>query len=80
MGVESKGKRVLLLFTSYTLCQTFEYWTRVLAPFTQWQLEPRPTLFEIMVLNTIGAVATLSGTFINHYLVILFFFFYLCLV
>lgn len=47
----------------YGLYNTFDQWTRVLLPFSQWQLSPRPDLFRLLLLNSIGNIATLFGGF-----------------
>lgn len=57
----------------YGLYHTFDQWTRVLLPFSQWQLEPRPDLFHLLLLNSIGNIAVLIGSFFIAQIVSFFF-------
>jgi MFS family permease len=52
-----------LLFI-YGLSNTFEQWCRVLLPFCQWQLRPRPSMFDTLLLNSIGNASVVLGSFL----------------
>ncbi|CAI4222431.1 unnamed protein product [Auanema sp. JU1783] len=43
---------------------TCEEWTKVLMPFTQWTLQPKPTLFDLLSLNAFTSFCILVGTVI----------------
>lgn len=58
-----------LLYLLSGLYHTFDQWCRVLLPFTQWQMTPGPSLHDVLVLNSIGSVAALFGTFLVAYIV-----------
>ncbi|CAK5013002.1 unnamed protein product [Meloidogyne enterolobii] len=45
------------------LSSSFEQWTRVMFPFSLWSLKPRPEFSEALMINALGGVATLIGTF-----------------
>uniref|UniRef100_A0A915M8K8 Major facilitator superfamily (MFS) profile domain-containing protein n=1 Tax=Meloidogyne javanica TaxID=6303 RepID=A0A915M8K8_MELJA len=45
------------------LSSSFEQWTRVMFPFALWSLKPRPEFSEALMINALGGVATLIGTF-----------------
>lgn len=50
---------ILIIFG---LWNTYEQWFRTLIPFTQWQLKPRPDLFDTLLLNSVGNAANLLGS------------------
>uniref|UniRef100_A0AC35FVI2 Uncharacterized protein n=1 Tax=Panagrolaimus sp. PS1159 TaxID=55785 RepID=A0AC35FVI2_9BILA len=51
------------LLLIYGLSNTFEQWCRVLLPFCQWQLRPRPSMFDTLLLNSIGNASIVLGSF-----------------
>ncbi|KAI1717991.1 major facilitator superfamily domain-containing protein [Ditylenchus destructor] len=55
-----RAKLTLLIICG--LYNTYEQWCRILLPFTQWQLLPRPSMFDTLLLNAIGTVAILIGS------------------
>lgn len=61
---KEKERLKFSLLVIYGLWNTFEQWCRVLLPFSQWQLHPRPGLFDTLVLNSIGNASILLGSFL----------------
>uniref|UniRef100_A0A0N5AAM5 MFS domain-containing protein n=1 Tax=Syphacia muris TaxID=451379 RepID=A0A0N5AAM5_9BILA len=63
--VNRKQKELLQygILILYGLYHIYDQWTKILVPFTQWQLEPRPELFHLLLLNSIGNTAILIGGF-----------------
>uniref|UniRef100_A0AC34GLV5 Uncharacterized protein n=1 Tax=Panagrolaimus sp. ES5 TaxID=591445 RepID=A0AC34GLV5_9BILA len=59
---KERSKWSLLLI--YGLSNTFEQWCRVLLPFCQWQLRPRPSMFDTLLLNSIGNASIVFGSFL----------------
>lgn len=50
----------------YVLCglyNTFENWTRIILPFIEWIIQPTPTLFHLILLNSFGNFAIFVGSF-----------------
>ncbi|KAE9549038.1 hypothetical protein FO519_007752 [Halicephalobus sp. NKZ332] len=62
-GKKEKERLKWSLLIIYGLTNTFEQWCRILLPFTQWQLEPRPSLFDSLILNCIGNTSMVLGSF-----------------
>uniref|UniRef100_A0AC34QXH4 MFS transporter n=1 Tax=Panagrolaimus sp. JU765 TaxID=591449 RepID=A0AC34QXH4_9BILA len=62
-GKKQKDRVKLSLLVIYGLTNTFEQWCRILLPFSQWQLRPRPSLFDTLMLNSIGSAAMVLGSF-----------------
>lgn len=64
-----RDKEKSLVYLISGLYHTFDQWTRVLLPFTQWQLNPTPSLYDVLVLTSVGHVAAMIGTFLVAYIV-----------
>ncbi|VDM37675.1 unnamed protein product [Toxocara canis] len=60
---KEKERMTWIILLLYGFFNTFDQWTRVLLPFMQWQLQPRPSLFDLLLLNSIGNCAVLTGSF-----------------
>ncbi|VDK44425.1 unnamed protein product [Anisakis simplex] len=60
---KEKERLKLIILLIYGLFNTFNKWTRVLLPFMQWRLQPRPTLFQLLLLNSFGSCIVLLGSF-----------------
>ncbi|TKR92156.1 hypothetical protein L596_006866 [Steinernema carpocapsae] len=53
-----------ILLVVYGIWNTCDQWSKILIPFAQWSLEPRPDLFSLLILNAVGTTAQLLGSFI----------------
>ena len=62
-GKKDKERVKWSLLVIYGLANTFEQWSKILLPFSQWQLKPRPSLFDSLILNCIGNTFMVFGTF-----------------
>uniref|UniRef100_A0A1I7ZIH7 MFS domain-containing protein n=1 Tax=Steinernema glaseri TaxID=37863 RepID=A0A1I7ZIH7_9BILA len=53
-----------LIVLIYGLWNTCDQWSKILIPFAQWSIEPRPDYFWLLMLNSIGNAAIVIGSFL----------------
>ncbi|KAK0429399.1 hypothetical protein QR680_011360 [Steinernema hermaphroditum] len=53
-----------LIVLIYGLWNTCDQWSKILIPFAQWNIEPRPDLFWMLMLNSLGNAAIVVGSFL----------------